>query len=372
MRTEVCRLPVLDALKAAACLSIVAHHLAFYGPMSDAAYPLMPGLIDGLYDYGRMAVQVFFVAAGFLMAAKLAPEGRPQPVAALAAIGRRYLRLALPYAAALILAIACAALARLAMDHDSLPQAPQPAQLLAHALLLQDLLDADALSAGVWYVAIDFQLFALSVLLFRLAQAGGRRFPALPAATPLLLVAGLTLASLFVFNRDDLWDETALYFFGAYGLGALGYWAARHRQGLLLLALLTAVIATALLLDFRGRIAVAGATALALALARRAGTLARWQPPRGLAYLGRISYSIFLVHFPLGLLVNAAFFHAFPGAPLANAVGMALAFAVSIPGGAWFHRWFESRSLAAWGRRDWSAGFIAGGLLVTIASDLAA
>ena len=65
----------MDALKAIACLLIVLHHLAAYGPMSEIAYPLFPGLIDGLYEYGRIAVQVFFVVAGFLFAGKHAPDG---------------------------------------------------------------------------------------------------------------------------------------------------------------------------------------------------------------------------------------------------------------------------------------------------------
>ena len=52
-------MPVVDALKAIACLMIVLHHLSVYGPMSDVAYPLFPGLIDWLYQYGRMAVQAF-------------------------------------------------------------------------------------------------------------------------------------------------------------------------------------------------------------------------------------------------------------------------------------------------------------------------
>ncbi|MDE2367263.1 MAG: acyltransferase family protein, partial [Betaproteobacteria bacterium] len=65
----------MDVLKAIACLSIVLHHLAAYGPMSEIAYPLAPRLIDGLFEYGRMAVQVFFVVTGFLFAGKYAPGG---------------------------------------------------------------------------------------------------------------------------------------------------------------------------------------------------------------------------------------------------------------------------------------------------------
>jgi peptidoglycan/LPS O-acetylase OafA/YrhL len=37
MSTDVSRMPVVDALKAIACLMIVLHHLSAYGPMSDVA-----------------------------------------------------------------------------------------------------------------------------------------------------------------------------------------------------------------------------------------------------------------------------------------------------------------------------------------------
>ncbi|TYP88225.1 MULTISPECIES: acyltransferase family protein [Nitrosomonas] len=67
------RIPLIDVLKATSCLLIVSHHLAWYGPMSDYAYPLIPSLINWLSEYGRIAVQVFFVTAGFLSAKKFAP-----------------------------------------------------------------------------------------------------------------------------------------------------------------------------------------------------------------------------------------------------------------------------------------------------------
>ena len=38
-------MPVIDLFKAVASQLIVLHHLAFYGPMSDAAAPLVAGLL---------------------------------------------------------------------------------------------------------------------------------------------------------------------------------------------------------------------------------------------------------------------------------------------------------------------------------------
>lgn len=66
MRSANTRLPLVDALKAIASQLIVLHHLAFYGPMSDVAFPLAPSAISWLSEYGRMAVQVFLVIGGFL------------------------------------------------------------------------------------------------------------------------------------------------------------------------------------------------------------------------------------------------------------------------------------------------------------------
>lgn len=58
-----------DHIKAIACLTIVCHHLAFYGPMTDVLRPVLPALLQWLDVYGRMAVQVFLVLGGYLAAA---------------------------------------------------------------------------------------------------------------------------------------------------------------------------------------------------------------------------------------------------------------------------------------------------------------
>jgi peptidoglycan/LPS O-acetylase OafA/YrhL len=311
MHPNISRMPLLDALKAIACLSIVLHHLAAYGPMSQIAYPLFPGLIEGLYEYGRIAVQVFFVIAGFLFAGKHAPHGVLIVSHPLQAIKQRYFRLVVPYLAALTLAIGCAAVARGLMVHDSIPGAANPLQLLAHALLVQDLLDQEALSAGVWYVAIDFQLFMAAMMLLWLARQIQDQYPSLKAAG-LVLITALTLGSLLVFNRENFWDETAFYFFGSFGLGVLVYWASNRKDSTLWFLLLSILVMVALLVDFRSRIAVAGIVMLSLGLARQFSPLMENLPlPNFLTALGRISYSVFLVHFPLCLIVNTTFFHFF-------------------------------------------------------------
>ena len=340
MRTATQRLAFIDAMKAIASQLIVLHHLAFYGPMSDVAQELAPTFISWLSQDARIAVQLFLVIGGFLAAKALAPTGQLLALSPLGLLKKRYLKLVIPYTAAVLLSIACAAIARQLIDHDSIPDAPTVGQILAHVALLQSILDVDSLSAGVWYIAIDFQLFALLLCALWLARRAGG---AAAQRFGVLLVSALALASLLYFNRDADWDDWALYFFGAYALGALSYWISERKRPLGL-ALMAVIVVGALLVDYRSRIAVALLTALALGISRRAGFIESWPRGRALAYLGKISYSVFLAHFPVILVINAAFSRLAPDSPMANAVGIVLAWAASIVAGAVFYRYVESRS----------------------------
>ena len=90
-------------------------------------------------------------------------------------MARRFVRLVLPYAVALVVAILVQAAVRPWFAHDSVSAEPGLWQLLAHALLLQGVLGEESLSAGVWYVAIDFQLFVLTTMLLAGATTAATR-----------------------------------------------------------------------------------------------------------------------------------------------------------------------------------------------------
>lgn len=365
------RTPLIDMVKGIACAAIVWHHLAFYGPMSDIAQPLAPGLMAWLYDYGRMAVQVFLVLGGYLAAASLAPRGLARFDSSSQQIARRFVRLVVPYAVALVLAVVVAALVRSWMDHPSVPGEPNLARLVANALLLQDIVGEEALSAGVWYVAIDFQLFVCSVLLLALVRAVcGAVYGAVWVRHAAwlghaLVVAG-TAASLLVFNREPQLDMWALYFFGTYGLGMMACWAVQTPRSGGWMAAIAMLGAAALVLDFRERIAVALVTALALAWALRSPRWRQWRGFAPMVRLGQMSYSVFLVHFPVCLLVNAVVSHLWPQAPVWNALGMLAAFALSLMAGRQLYERVE-RHVPSWTMAlRWQAGLVGAGMLVAV------
>lgn len=317
-------LGLVDTLKAFASQLIVWHHLAFYGPMSDVAYPHAPQLLGWLADDARIAVQVFLVVAGFLAARSLLERSR---IDLPRLVWRRYVRLARPYVVALVAAVAAAWVARaLVADHPHAPAAPTVAQLLAHLLMAQDIAGLDALSAGVWYVAIDLQLYALLAGLLWLSQrAAGLTLP---------LVAAVMLLSLFWLNLQPSLDMWAPYFFGAYGLGVLAHWMSHRPRRLVWAGMLAGVVLLALAFEWRSRIFVAGLTALALVLA------ADLRHPGGAlaAALARISYPVFLIHYPVCLVVGAAVLRFWPENVAVNVLGMVAAWLLSLAAGAALQR----------------------------------
>lgn len=292
----------IDALKFLAANAIVLHHFSIYGPLSQGLAEVAASLSFWLSAHALKLVHVFLAAGGFLAARALSmPSQLSQPWHRL--VLQRYTRTMPAFAAALALAVLCAWLARpwLGGD-DTVPLPPSLAQVLAHLSFLQGILGHDALSAGVWYVAMDFQLYALLAALL----AWRPRW-----AWPLVLV--LTAASLLFFNRQSGWDDWAVFFFGSYGLGALAFRVAhspRAGAGLAALALLGLL---ALVLEMRDRLLLALATALWL------GWLESRPPAAGaapgifqgvvewMARQGRLSYALFLVHFPVLMLANALY-----------------------------------------------------------------
>lgn len=346
MKPDFSRIPVIDIIKVLASQLIIWHHLAFYGPMSDVVYPHATELIAWLYDHARIAVQAFLVIGGFLAARSLMPrvasgQMTEGPLNLPRLVWRRYVRLIRPYLIAMVAAIAAAALARALIEHPATPEAPSAGQLLAHVFLLQDVLDVDALSAGVWYVAIDFQLYVLLLVLLWSA----RRLAAATGLSESLLVVpacvGLTGASLFWLNREPALDAWAIYFFGAYGLGILAQWISTRADSGRWVAVLALLVIAALAVEWRSRLLVAGITALLLILSTRDMQLPRWLGRSAWTNLGKISYSVFLIHYPVCLAMGAVIYSLWPHSAPINLLGMLLAWLFSLAAGAVLYRLAE-------------------------------
>lgn len=261
--------------------------------------------------------------------------------------------------------------------------APSWSQLLAHLFLLHGVGGWESLSAGVWYVAIDFQLYAVAAvwmwLCHRVLKAPLAACPTsqqIPIGRwPLTIaqagVVVLAAASLWVWNLDSDWDNWGIYFLGAYGLGMMAKWAASSPRPMgrwLWAAVMMVIGAVALWLEWRTRIALAVVTALVLALAgaipwSERVTQFRWTP---LQQLGQMSYSVFLIHFSISLLVNAVWHLWWPEGVLINSIGMVVAVVLSVAAGQVLYRLVEVRSASWMELLRWQAGTMGVGAAVAL------
>jgi peptidoglycan/LPS O-acetylase OafA/YrhL len=334
----------LDNIKGIACLLIVFHHLAFYGPMSDVANAVIPNGIHFFFDYGRLAVAVFLCLGGFLTGLKLSEPNFFTKHSVQQVIWQKYLRLVLPYLGAIALAIAASFVASRLMQHHSISAMPDVPQLLSHLFFLQNILGYESLSAGLWYVAIDFQLFAFCALVVFLVEklspaSWSYRSTRLISLT---IFSGLTIASVMFFNLYDLFDIWFFYFFAAYGLGLLAACLAKNQaHRVLILSVVAVTIFSLYYQEFRERLLIALLMAFLLFSSYQSGWSQSklWNNP--LKKIGEMSYSIFLVHFPVSLVISGIWVKLYPSDPWMNVLGMGLSALLSLLLAIPFYRFIE-------------------------------
>lgn len=362
------RAVLLDTFKGLGCLLIVAHHLAFYGPMADVVAKAWPALMEILAEHGRLAVQAFLVCGGYLTANSLAKLGPVTAPRGLDLSLRRYARLAIPLLAALSLTVLASEGLRPFFNHDSLSPAPEFGQALAHVFFLQHLWGMDGLSAGVWYAAVDLQLYMSALLVAGLAQRAQSRWPRFSSQTWQLSAWWVLVpASLWWWNRQPELEDLNLYFLGAYGLGWLAYAWREARQrwiGSLALVMLGGL---AWWLAPRWQVVTASLVAMSLLHAPTPwldGQGASQAPMRqAIGWLSRVSYSVFVVHFSVSLVVNAVVTCFWPADVFVNAVGMLVALGLSVLTGAWLYGHVEQPAATAKRWRFWALVFMASAML---------
>lgn len=340
----------IDLLKVVAALLIILHHLSNYGQIAADARSVLPGLMTWLFEYGRYAVQIFLVMAGYLASQSLTKFTHAQLSSknVLRIIINRYLRLLAPFVAALLVTILCAWIARFWIKDEFVGEAETLSQFIAHLFFLQDILGLDSISAGAWYVAIDWQLYSvLAILLFY--------FSSYQAMIWLLSI--VAVSSLLYFNRSAHYEAYFIYFIGSYGLGVLAYLANNFadkkiqrfaKAALLVIGLILVISAlqeiwlrnflawsVALFLSIWGNTHYPKVTIDSVLKARLLEMFA-WASLR--------SYCAFLIHFAFILVANtlyiAAGWHSYESATLVISLILAV-LTCSVIAANYLYRWVE-------------------------------
>jgi peptidoglycan/LPS O-acetylase OafA/YrhL len=159
------RLWTIDALRGGAALGVVLFHASGSFGLSHSG--IVEGGVDGILNWGRYGVWLFFVISGFCIHrqwALRARGGQQQLPDFLAFWRRRIRRLYPPYLAALVLYIA--------LRHflDGWPFTPATAAAIGlHIVLIQNLVPEalNAVNMVFWTLAIEEQLYLLYFVFLR-------------------------------------------------------------------------------------------------------------------------------------------------------------------------------------------------------------
>jgi len=339
------RIQSLDMLRGLAALAVTWFHITHGGKLlAEASSPLLQAAA-GIGAIGYHGITLFFVLSGFVIpwSIRHAPQvqGLPGALGGLPAfLWRRLVRLQPPYFADCVLALALTWISTLAPGYRgqfsaSLPQALTA--LLSDNLYLTGLLGGSWILVVAWTLGLEVQFYAVAGVIEPLARPAQRQ-----ALSPWIYGLGVAAISALAV----LIPRSALVFrvLPIFGLG----WVTAH-QAIRPQPVHALAIAWLLLLLFRVA-CMEQAVVAAMCVGLLNGALAyRSFAPAPLLWLGGISYSLFLIHVPIGgLVVNLL--SRWPLTPPAQLLVCLLALLVSVLA-AWGFCVLIERPSQQWSRR---------------------
>ena len=294
----------IDLLKSLTVQIIILHHLSNYGEISYSARELWPTFFEWLGNYGRFAVQVFLVMGGYLAIKNISSQVSSKGIGV--TVFNRYLRLVPTYFTAILITILCASIARYFNYQLYMGQPETIWQVLSHLFLLQQILGFESISLGVWYVAIDWQLYVFFAVIFFLLKS---------FKWSILLLSIFMLAAFSYFSQRVEYEDYFIYFIGVYGLGMIAFLCDDnlHKPTKIVARILFisfgVIIFSSVFFDLNIKNILAYAIAsLLIWRGKRPYKASSMKWAKYLIWISQRSYCAFLMHFSLILLGNTVYF----------------------------------------------------------------
>jgi peptidoglycan/LPS O-acetylase OafA/YrhL len=303
------RLVGLDGIRGFAALFVVLHHCYL---MAFPTYPVASGPFGtGWLIYGQFAVVVFIVLSGFSLSVSPARKGWQLGGKKRFAI-RRAWRILPPYWAALVFSLIIA-WAVVPQPGEAVPNAKS---VLTYGLLVQDLTGSPSPNGAFWSIAIEAQLYIVFPLLLLMVRRAGA-LAMVAAVTAMVAVIGiLGPHSSFVDAFMRLTPQLgALFAVGILAAGVVSASARTRRIPWHWLAAATAAPVLVLIAVEGSEWTVRNFLWVDLALGPAIGCLLaglvlnrpRWLvtilDTRPVRSLGSFSYSLYLIHAPIVVVV---------------------------------------------------------------------
>jgi peptidoglycan/LPS O-acetylase OafA/YrhL len=287
--------------------------------------------------YGWLGVSAFFVISGVVVplaiASMVLEGGRYTPEIAVRFIAKRITRLEPPYLASVAMVITLSFLSASIPGFRGQDPVFDVVQIVSHAFYLTPFLGKDWLQPVYWTLLFEFVFYLCVALTYGVAIARGK-------------TAQFVAASLFVIGLCFVgWlpDQSVLFLVGVatYGIA----WVVLSR-----VACLCVGVAALGFLVLQGKPleAAIGSVTMLWVILGRDFRFSEVAIGRVVIWLGSISYSLYLIHVPIGgRIVNLGL--RFVDAPIAQLLLSLLALAVSLTVAWAFHHAFERPSLR-WSR----------------------
>lgn len=276
------RLTHVDALRGLAALAVCLFHFTRHKP----GFPPDGSLLKVICQYGYLGVEVFFVISGFIIPLALF-RSRYRIAHFHRFLAKRVMRIDPPYlitAALSIMLFSIAAHIRGTSYPISVPA------LLAHVGYLNDMLKLPWAVPIFWTLAIEFQYYVFIALCFPVFTAPDKKIPVLFCL--IFLLAGLlTSYSPLVFYYSPLF--------------ACGFFCYLNWQGQVGRSV-TILLLCLTFLSIYHKLGIESAMACLLACFL---ILFRCLTHTVLLFLGKISYSLYLLHIPIGTRIINWLFH---------------------------------------------------------------
>ena len=301
------RLLGLDGIRGLAALFVVLHHCYL---MSVPGYPAITGPAwTGWLIYGHVAVVIFIVLSGFSLA--VSPARADWQLGGKARFAsRRAWRILPPYWAALAFSLVVA--------WTIVPQpgegAPTAKSVAFFGLLLQDVFGSPSPNGNFWSIAVEAQLYLVFPLLLLLLRRAGSLVMLATVTVPVVAIGLLAPTMPLVDMLTRLTPQFAVLF--AVGVVAAGVVTSGTRRrpwhwlaGLAALPVLVTVVlqGSVWTLERYFWIDLALGPAIALLLAAvttgRPAVLLRLLNTRPMRSLGSFSYSLYLIHAPIVVVI---------------------------------------------------------------------
>ena len=281
---HVTRFESLDVCRACAALAVCIFHFA-----GSKGYLAADSALRTVTWYGQYGVEAFFVISGFVIPWSMQRSGyevRRYP----RFLARRLTRLDPPYLISIgvVFALAWLAIALLGERAPDPPTLHWPA-LLAHLGYANAVLEYEWLNPVYWSLGIEFQYYL----------ALGLIYPVIASDSRLVRIAGI--AGLLALSWLPCQPHLLPHWLPIFALGFVTFQWKSGRVPRIECAVMLAVVCTVSCL-LLGYTKTCAGLAVVLAIFHGEG-IARMRWMRPLASAGLISYSVYLLHWPIGRLV---------------------------------------------------------------------